>query len=392
VDEHLPGVPQHERGVVADGRGHVPHLHPPFGLPAQELDLVGLEMRAPRDRGGPVVFLDPLVDDQPAIDEVARHRRARVRRRMLDVRPVDVLTREGEVGPDRLGRVVRVADNQSADDEHPVPVQHLDRRHGRVSRPPSVLARPVLRVRLQEREVVVEDVLDPEEDVAEAGLPHQRREHLAVRRDGRRHPLHHVVDVGEAGVDDGFAQQLEALHVERDVVVDDEDGARAPAAGVGDVGDDAWNREAVEVPPAHLDDRAEAAVERAAARRLDDVHLAAEHRVAGEHARIPLRRRDRAVLDGDDGPGWRLDEDVALAKPQAGDRRQRTLSIQRAQQLAKRQLALAADDRVHAEGRMRPRLGREARVVPADDDERLGPHRADEPDQPPRGRTLKRHD
>ena len=35
---------------------------------------------------------------------------------------------------------------------------------------------------LQEAEVVVEDVLDAEEDVAEAGLAHQRRQRRAVRR------------------------------------------------------------------------------------------------------------------------------------------------------------------------------------------------------------------
>src|SRR6267142_929175 len=64
----------------------------------------------------------------------------------------------------------------------------------------------------------------------------------------------------------------------------------------------------------------------------------------------------------------------------------------RAQQLAKRQLSLAADDRVDAKGGIRPGVGREARVVPADDDERLGTHRTDEPDQPACRRALKSHD
>jgi hypothetical protein len=47
-----------------------------------------------------------LIDDEAALDEITRHRRARIRRRMLDVRPVDVLPREREVGVDRLARVV----------------------------------------------------------------------------------------------------------------------------------------------------------------------------------------------------------------------------------------------------------------------------------------------
>ena len=55
----------------------------------------------------------------------------------------------------------------------------------------------------------------------------------------------------------------------------------------------AVDREAVEVAAAHLDDRAEAAVERAAARGLDDVDRAAHQRVAGQHARSAVRRPNR---------------------------------------------------------------------------------------------------
>jgi len=195
VREHLPAVAKQEPRVVTDGPRHVPHLHPPFGLPAHEFDLVRLEMRAARHGRRPVVLLDALIDDQPALDEVARHRRARVRRRMLDVGPIHVFPGEREVGGDGTGRVVRVADDQPADDQHPVTVQDVDRRHRRVADPASVLARAVLRARLEERQVVVEDVLDAEEHVAEAGPPHQGRQFLAVRGDRRGHALHEVVDV-----------------------------------------------------------------------------------------------------------------------------------------------------------------------------------------------------
>ena len=57
---------------------------------------------------------------------------------MLDVRPVDVLPREVEVGLDRLARVVGVADDQPADDEHAVAVKHVDRGQRRI-RPPALL-------------------------------------------------------------------------------------------------------------------------------------------------------------------------------------------------------------------------------------------------------------
>jgi len=391
VRQHLRAVAQHEARVVTDGPRHVPHLHPALGLPPHEFDLARVEMRAPRDGGRAVVLLHPLIDHEAAVDEVARHRRPWIRRGVLDVRPVHVLPREGEVGGDGVRRVVRVADDEPANHQHPVTMQDVDGRRRRVARAPPVLARAVLRAGLQEREVVLEDVLDPEKHVAETGLPHQGRELLAVRRNRGRHPLHHVIDVGEAGVDDRLAEDLEALDVQRDVVVDDEDGPRAAAPRVGDVGNHPRDWKAVEVPPAHLDDRAEAAVERAAARRLDDIHRPPHHRVAGEHPRLALRRRNRVLLDGRDGPGRRLHEHVALAKPQTRNGGQGALQIERTQQLAKGQFPLAAHDRVHAERRMRPCIGREARVVPTDDDERLGPHGADERDEPPRGRALERH-
>ena len=66
-------------------------------------------------------------------------------------------------------------------------------------------------------------------------------------------------------------------------------------ARVGDVGDHASHLAGVEVPAAHLDDRAEAAVERAPARGLDHVHRIAEERVALQHARGPSRDGERLV-------------------------------------------------------------------------------------------------
>jgi len=83
------------------------------------------EVRAARDSGRPVVLVDAVIDHQAALDEIARHRCARIGRRMLDVRPVDVLPREGEVGVDRLRRIVRIADDQPANDEHAVTMEDV---------------------------------------------------------------------------------------------------------------------------------------------------------------------------------------------------------------------------------------------------------------------------
>ena len=97
----------------------------------------------------------------PRAAEVLRHRRARVRRGMLDVGPVDVATGEFEIGLDRLARVVGVADDQAADHVHAVAVQVLDGRERRVA----AAGRPARAAcswprALQELQVVVQDVLD----------------------------------------------------------------------------------------------------------------------------------------------------------------------------------------------------------------------------------------
>ena len=98
-----------------------------------------------------------------------------------------------------------------------------------------------------------------------ASLTHQRRERRAVVGDRRRRRLDRVFELVQPGADDRLAQRGEALHVERDVVVDDEQGPGAAITAVADVVEDAVEVVGVEVAAAHLDDRAEAAVERAAA-------------------------------------------------------------------------------------------------------------------------------
>jgi len=121
-------VSQHEPRVVSQHCRKVPHLHPALGPPAHELDFLRGEVRAARDSGRTVVLIDAVIDHQAALDEIARHRCARIGRRMLDVGPVDILPREGEVGVNRLRRIVRIADDQPANDEHAVTVKDV---HGR---------------------------------------------------------------------------------------------------------------------------------------------------------------------------------------------------------------------------------------------------------------------
>ncbi len=82
---------------------------------------------------------------------------------------------------------------------------------------------------------------------------------------------------------------------------------------------------------------------------------------------------------------------AALAIPDAGHLRERTAVLDGAHQLPKRDVALAPDDDVHTQIGMRPLVGRERRIVAADDNPRAGFERPYERDGSPRGFALERH-
>jgi len=124
--EHPVGVSHDKARVVAKHDRKVPQLHPAFRLPSQEFDLAGRQMRGARHGGRPVVLLDAEIDDQVPLDEIACHRRAGIRGRVLNVGPVHVLSREREVRRDCVRGVVRIADNQTANHEHAVPMEEID--------------------------------------------------------------------------------------------------------------------------------------------------------------------------------------------------------------------------------------------------------------------------
>src|SRR5262245_10599795 len=126
MPQHLDTVAQREQRRVRQGHREMLELDPALGLPAQKLDLVRLEMRGSHHRGGAVVLLEPLVDDETLVAKGLRHRGSRIGRRVLDVRHVDVAADEVQVGLDRLARISRIADDQPADDVHLVLVQGLE--------------------------------------------------------------------------------------------------------------------------------------------------------------------------------------------------------------------------------------------------------------------------
>src|SRR5207249_11961718 len=123
------------------------------------------------------------------------------------------------------------------------------------------------------------------------------------------------------------------------------DAADAPPVERAQVLDHPPDREAAERPPVHPPDRAERARQRAAAARLGDVEGAVEVEGTVPGARLAARQRHRVELE-EGAVGI-----VVVARPapprEPGNRRE----VERpprepVDQLAERQLALAADDEV----------------------------------------------
>src|ERR1700674_1206791 len=80
---------------------------------------------------------------------------------------------------------------------------------------------------LQKFQVVFQNIFYSEKNVAESGSPHQRSECSAVVGDRGSHGLHKIIDLVQPSGNDGFAQGLEALHVQRDIVVEQENSFSA---------------------------------------------------------------------------------------------------------------------------------------------------------------------
>src|SRR5689334_11318830 len=147
----------------------------------------------------------------------------------------------------------------------------------------------ILGVGAQELEIVFENVLNSQKYILESSLSHQWSQGLSMIGNGRGHALNKVFDVVQFGLNDRLAEFFKAVNVERNVVVHQKDRLRSMRLGVSDVGQDPIEYVSVEIPPAHLDDGAEAAIEGAPARRLDDVDLATKQCVSTKDAGVPVR-------------------------------------------------------------------------------------------------------
>src|SRR6266478_8379437 len=374
---HADAVAHREARAVEQRGRQVAELHPSFRAPPEKLDLLGGEVLAAYHRRGPVVFLDVLADDQPPLAKVLGHRRSRIRGGMLDVRVVHVPARELQVRLDRFARVARIAHDQSADHIHLVLMNYLDRLDGGVRRVTTAPPAAVLRAGAQEVEVALQDILDPEEHVAEARLTHHGGEARTMTGNSRRHRLHDVLEAVEARIDDGAAQRFEPSDIERDVVVDQEDGLRPMGPRIADVSQDPIEGIRVEIAPAHLDDRAEAAVERAPPGRLHDVHLAANHGIARENAGIPIGRLDLTAFQTCYGTVGIVEKAAIHTIGQTWNVRVVGMPLDRPDQVTEGHLPFAPNQEIWRLKSARVRFGRQTRIIAPHDDPDLRAKRAE---------------
>src|SRR5262249_12011012 len=194
---------------------------------------------------------------------------------------------------------------------------------------------------------------------------------------GRGHPLDEVLNVVQAGLDDRPAKRLKTVDVEGDVVIDHEKCLGSVLAGVADVGQDSVERIGMEVAPTHRDDRAETAIEGAAARSFDHVDWLAQHGVSLEHARAAFGKAYVAVVKSVHRP-LRIVPPITggLAVRQSADGFKCPAVLQRAYQLAKGHFAFAADDEIHSRSTRHISVRRQPRIVDSKHESYVRPERA----------------
>src|SRR5215467_10103737 len=147
----------------------------------------------------------------------------------------------------------------------------------------------------------------------------------------------------------------------------------------------------MEIAPSHLDDRAEAAVERATAGRLHDVYLPADHGVARENASIPIGTPDLTAFQTCHGPVGVVEKATIAAIGQTWNVRIVAIALDRPDQVPEGDLPFAPDQEIRRLTNPRIRLGRQTRIIAAHGDPRLRAERTQYGDQPQCGGSLEGH-
>src|SRR5579862_3969026 len=211
----------------------------------------------------------------------------------------------------------------------------------------SSVALCIFRGGAQEMEIALQYVFDPQKNITESGLAHQGSKCFAMGGNGRGHGLNKVVQLVEPSVDDGVAERLETMYVERDVVVHQKNRASAVVSRVTDIRQDSVELVGVKVATAHFDDRAETAIVSAAARGLNHIHLASEQGIAFEHPGCAVGQTDLVVVESMYRPGGVMGPAIAGTVRKPGDLVEIPGLLQGTQKFTESDLTFAAHDEIH---------------------------------------------
>src|SRR5262249_5962219 len=107
----------------------------------------------------------------------------------------------------------------------------------------------------------------------------------------------------------------------------------------------------------------------AAARGLDDIHVPADHGIAGQDACLAVRQVYDSTIEAAHPAIRVVDEFIAVSIAKSGNVAIPRFSFERPQEFAKRDLALTAHNKIHLLV-IHILGGRESRIVAADDDPR----------------------
>src|ERR1700746_1820203 len=138
-----------------------------------------------------------------------------------------------------------------------------------------------------------------------------------------------------------MAKPFKAVDIQRDVVVYEEDRSGTMHFRIADVGDYAVKGISVKITTTHFDDGAETTVIRAAARRLDDICLAAKDCVALQHPRTAVWKANLVIFQPVRRTWLVVNPLIAAAVQEPGDEVHVAAAVERACQLTECNFTLA---------------------------------------------------
>src|SRR5262245_52714548 len=348
------------------GRRDMADLHPALHLPSHVFGFFRGYVFSLYYPCRAIVLLESLVDDESPVTKVLRHRRTRIWRRVLNVRPVDIFPGKLEIGLDRFNGVVRIPYNQSANYIHDILMYVIDCFQGSITSFLSILTLRVLLACSQELQIIFQDVFDSQEYVAKACLAHERRKRVPVISNRGRHGLNRIVDIVESGIDDCLTQSFKAFHVQYNIVVHDKDCPGPAIVRITNVGNDTVKRISEKIPAAHFNYRTKTAVESAPARGLNYIDLTAEYGVTAQYSSASVWKLYFTIFQSIHRTIMCVIKTVAASIRKPLNMIKSVFVFYRPQKLAKGYLALAPDYEIHdTRGGIGVSIRCQAGIIPA---------------------------